>query len=191
MGKTSVEDLIEKNELIWKKRETGWIPYTREFAPDSPSRPYPTIWNDLDTTRQTKAHQKTLFGEDVFDTPKPVELIERCLRIATRAKEGDLVLDFFAGASTTAHAVMKINAEDGGDRRFIMVQLPELCDEKTEAFIKGYENIADISKERIRLAGKVITEGESQSDSANDVGFRVLKIDTSNMEDVYYIIALS
>ena len=67
MGKTSVEDLIEKNELIWKKRETGWIPYTREFAPDSPSRPYPTIWNDLDTTRQTKAHQKTLFGEDVFD----------------------------------------------------------------------------------------------------------------------------
>ncbi|WP_216868386.1 DNA methyltransferase [Pseudomonas aeruginosa] len=127
-----------------------------------------------------------MFGAKVFDTPKPVELIERCLRISTRAKENDLVLDFFAGASTTAHAVIKVNAEDSGNRRFIMVQLPEPCDEKTEAFKNGYENIADISKERIRRAGNTIAEGECQAGWSNDVGFRVLKIDTSNMQDVYY-----
>lgn len=108
------------------------------------------------------------------------------MRISTRAKENDLVLDFFAGASTTAHAVIKVNAEDSGNRRFIMVQLPEPCDEKTEAFKNGYENIADISKERIRRAGNTIAEGECQAGWSNDVGFRVLKIDTSNMQDVYY-----
>ena len=117
MGKTSVEDLIEKNELIWKKRETGWIPYTREFAPDSPSRPYPTIWNDLDTTRQTKAHQKTLFGEDVFDTPKPEDMLKRIFDMSTNP--GDLVLDSFAGSGTTGAVAHKMGL------RWIMVELGE------------------------------------------------------------------
>lgn len=119
MGKKSVDELIAKNELIWKKREAGWIPYTREFAPDSPSRPYPTIWNDLDTTRQTKAHQKTLFGEDVFDTPKPEDMLHRILAMSTNP--GDLVLDSFAGSGTTGAVAHKMG------RRWIMVELGEHC----------------------------------------------------------------
>ncbi len=119
MGKASVDELIANNELIWKKREIGWIPYTREFAPDSPSRPYPTIWNDLDTTRQTKAHQKLLFGEEVFDTPKPEDMLKRVLDISTNP--GDLVLDSFAGSGTTGAVAHKMG------RRWIMVELGEHC----------------------------------------------------------------
>lgn len=119
MGKKAVDELIAKNELIWKKREAGWVPYTREFAPDSPSRPYPTIWNDLDTTRQTKAHQKTLFGEDVFDTPKPEDMLHRILAMSTNP--GDIVLDSFAGSGTTGAVAHKMG------RRWIMVELGEHC----------------------------------------------------------------
>jgi adenine-specific DNA-methyltransferase len=119
MGKKTVDELISKDELIWKKRETGWIPYTREFAPDSPSRPYPTIWNDLDTTRQTKAHQKTLFGEDVFDTPKPEDMLQRILAMCTNPQ--DIVLDSFAGSGTTGAVAQKMG------RRWIMVELGEHC----------------------------------------------------------------
>jgi len=119
MGKKAVDELVSKNELIWKKRETGWVPYTREFAPDSPSRPYPTIWNDLDTTRQTKAHQKTLFGEDVFDTPKPEDMLHRILAMSTNP--GDIVLDSFAGSGTTGAVAHKMG------RRWIMVELGEHC----------------------------------------------------------------
>lgn len=119
MGKKSVDELISKNELIWKKRESGWIPYTREFAPDNPSRPHPTIWNDLDTTRQTKAHQKILFGEDVFDTPKPEDMLLRILAMSTNP--GDIVLDSFAGSGTTGAVAHKMG------RRWIMVELGEHC----------------------------------------------------------------
>lgn len=119
MGKKAVDELTAKNELIWKKREAGWIPYTREFAPESPSRPYPTIWNDLDTTRQTKAHQKTLFGEDVFDTPKPEDMLHRVLAMSTNP--GDIVLDSFAGSGTTGAVAHKMG------RRWIMVELGDHC----------------------------------------------------------------
>lgn len=124
LGKTAVAELIEKGELIWKRREQSgrrrWVPYTREFAPDNPSRPYPTIWNDLDTTRQTKAHQKRLFGEDaVFATPKPEDLVCRVLEICT--EPGDLVLDSFAGSGTTGAVAHKMG------RRWIMVELGEHC----------------------------------------------------------------
>jgi adenine-specific DNA-methyltransferase len=124
LGKKAVEGLMERGELVWKLREQNgrkrWVPYTREFAPDSPSRPYPTIWNDLDTTRQTKAHQKTLFGEDsVFDTPKPEDLVCRVLEICT--EYGDLVLDSFAGSGTTGAVAHKMG------RRWIMVELGEHC----------------------------------------------------------------
>jgi len=124
LGKKAVEDLIASNNLIWKQREQNsikrWVPYTREFAPDSPSRPYPTIWNDLDTTRQTKAHQKMLFGDDgVFDTPKPEDLICRILQITTEV--GDIVLDSFAGSGTTGAVAHKMG------RRWIMIELGEHC----------------------------------------------------------------
>lgn len=124
LGKKAVDELIAKGVLIWKKREGGdgskWVPYTREYAPSNPSRPHPTIWNDLDTTRQTKAHQKTLFGEnDVFDTPKPEDMVQRVLDMATNPS--DLVLDSFAGSGTTGAVAQKMG------RRWIMVELGEHC----------------------------------------------------------------
>lgn len=98
----------------------------------------------------------------------------------------DIILDFFSGSATTAHAVMKLNAEDGGNRKFIMVQLPEKTDEKSEAYKAGYKNICEIGKERIRRAGKKVKEEVGWSAQNLDIGFRVLKLDSSNMEDVYY-----
>ncbi len=130
---------------------------------------------------------KDLFsGGKYFDFPKNTSLIKRLINIST-SKE-DLVLDFFAGSSTTAHAVMQLNAEDHGNRKFIMVQLPETTDEKSDAYKEGYKNIAEISKERIRRAGKKILEDNADKQGIEnlDTGFRVLKIDSTNMKDVYY-----
>ena len=126
-----------------------------------------------------------LFKEKgLFSNPKPLELLKWCLKNATN--KSDIILDFFSGSATTAHAVMQLNAEDGGNRKFIMVQLPEITDEKSEAYKAGYRNICEIGKERIRRAGKKIKE-ENQMTALNlDIGFRVLKLDSSNMKDVYY-----
>ena len=123
-------------------------------------------------------------GIRVFENPKPVTDIVQIVRYVT--DPDDIVLDFFAGSATTAHAVMQLNTEDGGHRKFIMVQLPEPCDEQSEAFKAGYKTIAEISKERIRRAGKKILEGECHEGWNQDIGFRVLKVDSSNMADVYY-----
>ena len=120
-----------------------------------------------------------------FDFAKPIELIKYLIAFANKNKES-IILDFFSGSSTTAHAVMKLNAEDGGNRKFIMVQLPEETDEKSEARKAGYENICEIGKERIRRAGKKIKEENPAVADKLDTGFRVLKLDSSNMKDVYY-----
>lgn len=121
----------------------------------------------------------------IFDYPKPIDLIQILLNPII--KGNDLILDFFSGSSTTAHAVMKLNSEDGGNRKFIMVQIPELTDEKSEAFKAGYKNICEIGKERIRRAGKKILEENKDKDlSSLDIGFRVLKTDSTNFKDVYY-----
>lgn len=133
--------------------------------------------------RQSSAELKELAIP--FDFAKPVRLVKYLLEI-TRTKSGDVILDFFAGSSTTAHAVMQLNAEDSCNRKFIMVQLPELCDEKSEAFKAGFKTIAEISKERIRRAGKKIKEEYADKAENLDIGFRVLKVETSNMQDVYY-----
>ena len=124
LGKKSVDKLMANSELVWKKRARGgkesWVPYTREYAPTNPSRPYPSIWNDLHTTRQTKAHHKALLGlGDEFDTPKPEDLIERILNIST--DPNDVVLDSFAGSGTTGAVAHKMN------RRWIMVELGDHC----------------------------------------------------------------
>ena len=124
----------------------------------------------------------------VFDTEKSLDIMTRIVGWIT--KNTDIVLDFFSGSATTAHAVMQLNAEDGGHRKFIMVQLPEACDEKSEAYKAGYKNICEIGKERIRRAGRKIAQnfGGGVIDSAQslDLGFRVLRLDSSNMQDVYY-----
>lgn len=131
---------------------------------------------------------QSLQMEKYFSYPKPVSLIQELIAGMTifTSKKGDTVLDFFSGSATTAHAVMQLNAEDGGNRKFIMVQLPELTDEKSEAYKAGYKNICEIGKERIRRAGKKIKEESPLTTQNLDTGFRVLKCDTSNMKDVYY-----
>ena len=126
-----------------------------------------------------------MFNRYLFDFPKPVEIIKQL--ISQVSNTDDTILDFFSGSATTAHAVMQLNAEDGGNRRFILVQLPELCDEKSEAYKAGYKNICEIGKERIRRAGKKILEEHTQVTMAEgnpplDVGFRVFKLDTSNLK---------
>lgn len=125
-----------------------------------------------------------LMGGKYFDNPKNVNLLLRCLKMITKFDKDAIVLDFFSGSATTAHAVMQFNAEDGGERKFIMVQLPEETDEKSEAFKAGYKNICEIGKERIRRAAKKIHE--DNPDAMFDDGFRVLKLDDTNMKDVYY-----
>lgn len=138
-------------------------------------------WEIGTTESGTKGEKELFDGSAPFDYPKPWTLIKYLTTIAT--DKDSIILDFFSGSATTAHAVMQLNAEDGGKRKFIMVQLPEKCDENSEAYKAGYKNICEIGKERIRRAGKKIKE-ETGKDI--DYGFRVLKLDSSNMKDVYY-----
>lgn len=134
------------------------------------------LWSDL-LIGNGKEVQK-LFDKKIFDTPKLINVIMRMLNFIN---EDSIILDFFSGSATTAHAVMKLNAEDGGKRKFIMVQLPEKVDEKSEAYKDGYENICEIGKERIRRAGKKIKEEYGEKAENLDIGFKVLKLDTSNL----------
>ena len=135
---------------------------------------------------------QNILGIGIFDFPKPLNLIKLFESIAT--SENSIILDFFSGSATTAHAVMQLNAEDGGHRKFIMVQLPETCDEKSEAYKAGYKNICEIGKERIRRAGEKILKEQLANNNSTlnspnsklDIGFRVLKLDSTNMKDVYY-----
>ena len=152
-----------------------------------------SVWWDKDTnTEKGTLLVKELMEGKVFDYPKPVEMLMRTIEMGTDSDEGAYVLDFFSGSGSTAHAVMQLNAKDGGNRKFIMVQLPEKCDEKSEAYKAGYKTICEIGKERIRRAGKKIREENTDNsslltpNSKLDTGFRVLKCDTSNMKDVYY-----
>lgn len=119
-----------------------------------------------------------------MDFPKPLRFMRRIVSIASN--KDSIILDFFSGSATTAHAVMQLNAEDGGHRKFIMVQLPEPCDENSEAYKAGYKNICEIGKERIRRAGRKIKEEAGLTAQGLDIGFRVLRLDSSNMQDVYY-----
>lgn len=138
------------------------------------------------STSGTKELMKLFDGDAFFDTPKPVSLLLKLITLANTS-DNDIILDFFSGSATTAHAVMQLNAEDGGHRKFIMVQLPELCDEKSEAYKAGYKNICEIGKERIRRAGRKIKEDAGLTAPADlDIGFRCLRLDESNMQQVYY-----
>ena len=145
-----------------------------------------TWWDDNFLTSSATKKLSELMGAKIFDNPKNVNLLLRCLKMITKFDKDSLVLDFFSGSCTTAHAVMQLNAEDDGNRKFIMVQLPEKTEEKSEAFKAGYKNICEIGKERIRRAGKKIKEESPLTTQDLDTGFRVLKLDSTNMEDIYY-----
>ena len=144
-----------------------------------------TIWIEKDTNYQNaKAEIKELFGNsEMFDFPKPTYIVKKLMAMLFSSPD-DIILDFFSGSATTAHAVMQLNAEDGGHRKFIMVQLPEACDEKSEAYKAGYRTICDIGKERIRRAGEKVQK--EHPEAKLDTGFRVFRVDSTNMEDVYY-----
>lgn len=221
--KKHMEELIRNDEVIWPTSPDG-RPRRKKFVKDLQNE-YTGLSTVLDTVYNTQATRelKNLFdGEDFFDFPKPTEYLK--LIVQQGAPEDGIILDFFSGSATTAHAVMQLNAEDGGHRKFIMVQLPEKCDEKSEAYKAGYKNICEIGKERIRRAGdqlksalakdgialrkmvkqkneqgtlmgftyaeweespEVISAKQKMADEL-DTGFRVLKLDSSNMKDVYY-----
>lgn len=134
----------------------------------------------------TKVVQSLLEVQNGFSFPKSLWLVHDMIKVVSEYDKDAIILDFFSGSATTAHAVMQLNAEDGGNRKFIMVQLPEKCDEKSEAYKAGYKNICEIGKERIRRAGKKIKEENPLTTANLDTGFRVLKLDSSNMKPVYY-----
>lgn len=181
-------------ETMQKKYDEGLIVRTTNglqqkyyLSQASKSRKTVTTWWDDDflTSSATKM-LINLMGDKTFDNPKNINLIIRCLKMIVKFDKDSLILDFFSGSATTAHAVMQLNAEDGSKRKFIMVQLPETCAESSEAYKAGYKNICEIGKERIRRAGKKIKEENPLTTQDLDIGFRVLKCDSSNMEDVYY-----
>jgi len=148
MGVAGVQKHIDAGTLVWKERnrngELRWEPYTREFAPPAPTRPYPSIWNTLPTMRQAKALLRDVFHTaDLFDTPKAVELIQRFLQLV--ADKDSIILDSFAGSGTTGHAVLKQNAEDGGNRKFILVEMEDtiardITTERVRRVAKGYKD---------------------------------------------------
>lgn len=187
LSKTKFEEYVKDNR-IWFGNEGCNVPSIKRFLSELRKQGITpmTFWRYEEVGHSQDATQKLakLFnGKKYFEYPKPVELIKRC--IAMYSDSDSYILDFFSGSATTAHAVMQLNAEDGGNRKFIMVQLPESTDEKSEAYKAGYKNICEIGKERIRRAGKKIKEEHLEAKDL-DAGFRVVKLDSSNMEDVYY-----
>ena len=179
--------LIEEGK-VWFGENGGNMPRLKRYLSDVQQGMTPiTIWkySEVGHNQEGRQELKQLFnGKGYFDGPKPLRLLNRILTIANTQSDS-IIIDFFSGSATTAHAVMQLNAEDGGNRKFIMVQLPEVTDENSEARKAGYANICEIGKERIRRAGKKI-KAEHPEAKDLDIGFRVLRLDSSNMEDVYY-----
>ncbi len=176
--------LVKKGNRLYQKYYLRSAEQTR--------RTDTTWWEDGGLTSSATAQLKSLLQGSYFDNPKPVELIVRMLKLTTFYHKDATILDFFSGSATTAHAVMQMNAEDGGCRRFIMVQLPEPCAEGTEAAKAGYKNICEIGKERIRRAGELVRQQVEEKNSSQkpdqplkkvpDIGFRVFKLDSSNVK---------
>ena len=140
--------------LVYFGKDRSGVPQRVMYLSDSKGQPISNYWDSVATNKEGKKDILTAFGDNIFDTPKPTGLIAKMLNVASN--KDSIILDFFSGSATTAHAVMQLNAEDGGRRKFIMVQLPEATDEKSEAYKAGYTNICEIGKERIRRAGKKI-----------------------------------
>ena len=181
----SIKKMISENAIVWGDGDS--MPLAKRYLCDVQDGLVPITLFSRDFAGDTSQAKKVideLFSDckGIFDYTKPTKLITKLLQIGTN--DQDIILDFFSGSATTAHSVMQLNAEDGCKRKFIMVQLPEETDEKSEAYKVGYKNICEIGKERIRRAVKKIAE--ENPDAKFDSGFRVLKCDTSNMKDVYY-----
>ena len=186
----SRENLMEMiaDNRIWFGETGNSFPRKKRFLSEVQNGRTPnTLWlsEEVGHNQTASREVKALFdNKKFFDFPKPVSYIKQMVQIITSFDS--VVLDFFSGSATTAHAVMQLNAEDGGKRKFIMVQIPEACAENSEAFKAGYKNVCEIGKERIRRAGRKIKEECPLTTQELDIGFRCLRLDTSNMKDVYY-----
>jgi adenine-specific DNA-methyltransferase len=221
-GPETTYDYIDNNGKTWKCPEKGWRMIQSKIKllendnrlcldnntisekaywneRENEGKFADTLWNDMPENSVGSKDFGSLFDKRVlFSNPKPIDYLVRLLRMQSNSRNSDIVIDFFSGSATSAHAVMQLNAEDGGNRKFIMIQLPEKTDESSEAYKAGYKTIAEIGKERIRRAGKKIIEelkaknqqlqlGEKSVDAGKlDIGFRVYKTDESNMKDVFY-----
>ncbi len=188
---------IRADNRIWFGLDGSNSPVPKLFLSEVQDGVTPmTLWTfkEVGHNQESTRELRAIFGDAVFNNPKPLRYVTRVLRLGTN--KNDIVLDFFSGSATTAHATMNLNAEDGGNRKFIMVQLPEATEEKSDAFKAGYKTISDIGKERIRRAGEKIKaeieeanakldEGEEPK-QVPDIGFRVFKVDSTNMKEVYY-----
>ena len=183
VSKEEYEGLLADGRIYFADNGKG-VPRRKIFKTDIVYSTQSSIFEGLSCSQTQAKENKSLLGGSYFDFPKPIKLIIRFLQIISN--KDSIILDFFSGSATTAHAVMQLNAEDGGNRKFIMVQLPELTDEKSEAYKAGYKNICEIGKERIRRAGTKIKEENPEKAQHLDTGFRVLKLDSSNMKEVFY-----
>lgn len=185
LSRQAFRERLQDNR-IWFGSDGNGVPRIKRFKSELRKTGITpmTVWDYKEVGHSQSATQdlqKLMGGKKYFDYPKPVPLIQRCIQLYT--DEDSIVMDFFAGSATTAHAVMQQNAEDGGKRQYILVQIPEKTDPKKDAFQDGYKTICDIGEERIRRAGKKIKE---ETDADIDYGFRCFKVDSSNMKDVYY-----
>ena len=176
--------MIQEDRLIFPKNKNGQV-RAKEFYSEfkNANTPIKSSLGLYDAQWNTEMLSKLMKGK-YFQNPKHLRLMMDI--IAFTLPDDALILDFFSGSATTAHAVMQLNAKDGGHRKFIMVQLPEQTDAKSEAYKAGYKTICEIGEERIRRAGKKIKEENPLTTADLDIGFRVFKVDSSNMEDVYY-----
>lgn len=180
--KEEYEDLLKDNRIYFADNGFG-VPRKKIFTTDIIESIQSSLFESLKSSQSASTEIKKLLGAKCFDFPKPVPLIMRMLQIASYKES--IILDFFSGSATTAHAVMQLNSEDDGSRKFIMVQLPEETDENSEAYKAGYKNICEIGKERIRRAGKKIKEEHPEAKDL-DTGFRVFKCESSNYKDVAF-----
>ena len=174
----------QDNMIYWKKdSDDQWKPYVKYYL-EGRTKQVSNLWDDIEGNKKASITVKELLGKNIFDFPKPVGLIKKCLTIAT--EPDSLVMDFFSGSATTAHAVMQLNSEDEGKRSFICIQIPEETPEDSDARKSGYNTIPEIAKERIRRAGKKIKEESGLMAQSIDAGFRVFKIAESNYNKVEY-----
>ena len=179
-----MQKLIEEGDISWGTSPKFDSVPRQKIRPSKIEIIPPNIFENCGTTAGAEKELGDIVGKDIFSYPKPVALLKHIIMLS--CDQNAIILDFFSGSATTAHAAMQLNAEDGGHRKFIMVQLPEPCDEQSEAYKAGYKNICEIGKERIRRAGEKIKAENGLAAQNLDIGFRVLKLADSNMKDVYY-----
>ena len=188
LSKNAFLERLQENR-IWFGPDGDGVPRIKRFLTDLKHEGMaPTsimFFKDVGHSQEGAQEVSKLLHGGFFSGPKPIRLLNRLLILAN-TEQDSIILDFFSGSATTAHAVMQLNAEDGGHRKYIMVQLPEKCDERSEAYKAGYKNICEIGKERIRRAGDKIKAEAGLMAQDLDIGFRVFKLDDSNMKDVYY-----